>query len=59
LYWDEHRCPPLVDKHERRKRRQSVPIKDGNPAMPVHRIDMAQVNVQTINQPTFNSGESS
>ncbi|MBF8270049.1 MAG: ferredoxin [Gammaproteobacteria bacterium] len=57
LYWDDHRCPPLVDKQSRRKRQQSKPIGSVIPATPMQSNDLAHIDPQPIIQHTFNPGE--
>jgi len=57
LYWDEHRCPPLVEKQSRRKRQQPKPIEGVIPADPKHRSDLSHIDPQPIIQHTINHGE--
>ena len=57
LYWDEHRCPPLVDKQSRRKKQQYKPIDSAMPDTPAPLNDLAHCNAQPIIQHTFNPGD--
>ncbi len=57
LYWDDHRCPPLVDKHGRRRRQQNKPVDDVIPAVPIHFKNSAHIDAKQMTQHTFNPGE--
>ena len=59
LYWDDHRCPPLVVKAGRREKWRQKPVIAILPDTSTRLTDLSHINTQPISQQTINTGEKS
>lgn len=57
FYWDEHRCPPLVEKKSRRRKWNIKPDTEKNPDTALQPNELSQFDEKPIIQQTINTGE--
>jgi polyferredoxin len=57
LYWDEHRCPPLVEKSNRRRKWSSKPLDSGATGSVIQQDNSAILDIKPNFQHTIKTGE--